>query len=214
MGDNKKARIFLQKLIEMKYNDPNIFMGMSKILLQENDTAAALKFIEQGRDIFNDNYALIKEQVKLYSLLGKSEELLKQLSEDIDYDPENSILYLIRGSLYEKQKSFDEAEKDYLKTIELNPDYFIANYNLGALYYNQGVIISNAAKDILDNKVYAKEKEKADAKFKVAIPYLEAAYKIDKKDIATMQSLKILYARTGDTEKFNVMKEKLEKATE
>jgi len=158
---------------------------------------------------FYDDIDLIKVQLDLYLKLGKIDILQKKLTGDIEYDPYNSLLYFIRGNLFEKQDMLAEAEKDYLKTIELDPSFFIANYNIGAIYYNQGADIMNIARDIESNTAYAKEKEKADAKFKQAIPFFEAAHQIKPKDIYTVQKLKLVYARVGDTEKFEQMKKKL-----
>ncbi len=209
-GNNKKSKSYLQKLIELGYNDPLIYVSMSKILLEEKDTLKALEYIDLGRKKFYDDIDLIKEQVDLYLKTGKIGILQKKLDSDIEYDPYNMLLYFIRGNLFEKQSMLAEAEKDYLKTVELDPAFFAANYNLGAIYYNQGADIINAAKDIVSNTAYEKEKEKADAKFKKAIPYFESANQVKPDDVYTIQKLKLLYARTGDTAKFELMKKKLD----
>ena len=207
--NNKKSKGYLQELIDLNYNDPLIYVSMSKIFLEEKDTAKALDYIELGRKKFYDDIDLIKEQVDLYLKLGKIDMLQKKLTIDIEYDPYNSLLYFIRGNLYEKQDMLAEAEKDYLKTVELDPSLFIVHYNLGAIYYNQGADIMNTARDIVSNTAYNKEKEKADAIFKQAIPFFEIAHQIKPEDVYTIQKLKLVYARTGDTEKFEQMKKKL-----
>jgi len=208
--DKGKSKEYLRKLIELNYNDPNIYRFMCQILLEEEDTAGALSYIEKGRERFYDDRDLIIEQVNLSIKMGKSEELLLRMSEDIEYDVGNSTLYLVRGILYEKKGDQEAAKKDYLEALELNPGYFIAAFNLGAMCYDAGAEILTAAKDILDNTKYAQEKEKAMVLFKEGIPYLEAALEIDPTDDAAAQRLVRMYARTGDTDKYNALKAKME----
>ena len=91
----------------MNYNDANIYIYMSRILQDEKDTSAALEYIEKGRERFYDDNGLIGEQVDLSLKLGKADELLARLTEDIGYDPGNHILYMVRGMLYEKKDEED-----------------------------------------------------------------------------------------------------------
>ena len=209
-NDKANSKLYLNKLIEMNYNDPKIYIAMSSLLLEDNDTAGALSCIEKGRERFYDDKDLIREQVGLAMKIGKSDELLNRLNKDIDYDPGNGILYVVRGILYEKKNNTDSAVADYTKALELNPASFIANYNLGIIYFNEGGRIMNEAKDILDNKVYSMEKNKADTQFKKAIPYFEAALEINPKDELTLQGLMRLYVRVGEDEKYQMIKKQIE----
>lgn len=206
-----KEKEYLVKLIGMNYNDANIYLYMSRILQEEKDTAAALGYIEKGRERFYDDNTLIGEQVDLSLKMGKSEELLARLSEDIEYDPGNHILYLVRGMLLEKKGEEDKAIADYKESININPDNFTANYNAGILYYNKGVAIMQAAKDIpfKEQDRYNKEKEKAEKVYHEALPYFEAAHAIDPKDEETAQGLLKFYMKLDETEKYEKLKAKL-----
>ena len=91
----------------------------------------------------------------------------------------------------------EEAISAYLKAIEVKADYFDANYNLGALYFNQAVQGINAANDMwkprMTNKEAAAQKKlETDAKelFNTAKPYLEAAFAINPEDLQTIRSPK------------------------
>ena len=91
----------------------------------------------------------------------------------------------------------------------MKPDYFDANYNLGALYYNQAVDIIKKAQDENDNDKYNKMMDKAKGIMKVALPYLEKAYSIKGTDKNTMISLKELYYRLGQVAKSKEVGDKL-----
>ena len=209
-GNKGNAKSYLIKLIELNYNDPKVYLFMSRLLQEEKDTSKALEYIEKGLKWFYDDNDLIREQVNLSVKLGRTDELMEKLGQDIEYDAGNSTLYLMRGILYEKNGDQEAAKKDYMEALGLNPGYFIAAYNLGAMFYNDGVEIMNLAKDIVDNAKYAKEKGKADILFKQAIPHLELALEIDPKDSDTAQRLVRLYARTGDDAKYQALKKKME----
>jgi len=206
-----KEKEYLVKLIDMNYNDANIYLYMSRILQEEKDTAQALEYIEKGRERFYDDNGLIGEQVDLSLKMGKSEELLIRLTEDIEYDPGNHILYMVRGMLFEKKGEEDKAITDYKESIDINPDNFTANYNVGIIYYNKGAAIMQAAKEIpfKEQDRYSKEKDRADKTFHEALPYFEAAHAIDPKDEETAQSLLKFYMKLGETEKYEKLKAKL-----
>ena len=209
LGDDEKAKVHLTKLIEMNYNDPMIYISMSRLMQEEKDTAKALEYVEKGRKRFYDDAVLIREQVDLSIALGKSDELLKRLGSDIEYDPENNALFMVRGTLHQKNGDLDKAAADFKEALEIDPTSFLPNYNLGVMNYNEGVKVMDAAKQIKSNEEYAKEKARAEKIFGEAIPYFEAAHEIDSKDKVVLQSLLRLYVRVGDDAKYAELKKKM-----
>jgi len=217
--DTTAAKEHLQKLIDAKFNEPLIYMYMSQIQLGQKDTSAALATIQKGRKLHEENALLINEEIRLYILQGKTNELLAKLSETIEQSPDNENLYYNRGLLYDNKKDFEKAAEDYKKAIELKSDYFEANYNLGVLYFNQAADMVNAANSIKSNDDYEKQKVKFNEKFKTAAPYLEKSVELNpgksEEDLAmkkwSLNSLKQLYVRIGEMEKYNKIKAELEK---
>ena len=96
-----------------------------------------IEYLNLGRDMFEDNQTLINTEINLYIELGRTSELVSKLGEAINLDPENSLLYFNRGTIYDQEGELDNAEKDYLMAIELDPSSFGSNYNLGALFFNK-----------------------------------------------------------------------------
>src|SRR5206468_4005973 len=87
--DYDKAKGYLQKLMDAKYNDAVIYIYMSNIYLAKADTATALSYIENGRNLYEDNQKLINEEIRLYIAQGKSEVLIDKLSKAIESTPDN-----------------------------------------------------------------------------------------------------------------------------
>ncbi len=216
--DNAKAKQYVQKLMDMKFNDPKIYLYMSRLNLEDKDTLKAMESIAKGRALFDDNSSLMNEEIRLYILTGRTEELITKLNESIESAPDNENLYFTRASLYEGKKEMDKAITDYKKAIELNPDLMDANYNLGVIYFNQGAEKANAANSLKSNEEFEKAKKVFEEKFRSAAPYLEKSLELNPKKTeddqslykSTLQILKLLYARTNETEKYNKIKAQLE----
>ena len=206
MKDNVKSKELLQKLIDINFNDPAIFVQMSNIFIEEGKTDKALEYIALGRESFEEDQGLINTEINLYIQLGRTSELIGKLGEAIALDEENELLYFNRGTIYDQEGDIDNAKKDYLTALELNPSAFGANYNLGALYFNQGVETKNKANATSNNSLYKKLNNDADAVFSKALPYLETAHNLNADDKNTLLSLKQLYYLNGDYAKSEEMK--------
>ena len=110
----------------------------------------------------------------------------------------------------EQTEYLNKAEQTYKQGLTINPNNFEINFNLGALYFNQAAEMANAANNIKSNDEFEKAKQKYNQKFKASEPYLEKALEISPADKSTLSSLKQLYVRTGETEKYNRVKATLE----
>ena len=114
----------------------------------------------------------------------------------------------------------NEAIEAYKKALEVKVDYFDANYNLGALYFNQAVQGTNAANDMWKPRMTKAEsteqkrmEDEAKALFETAKPYLERAHAADSDDLETMRSLRDIYARTGEDDKLVDLSAKIKAAS-
>lgn len=206
MKDNTKSKELLQKLIDINFNEPAIYIHMSNIYLEEKNTDKALEYLSLGRDMFDDNQDLINSEINLYIQLGRTSELITKLGEAISLDEENDLLFFNRGTIYDQEGDFLNAEKDYLTAIKLNSSGFGANYNLGALYFNLGVAKNNKANGTSDNNLYKKLKKEAESYFSKALPYLESAQSLNNTDKNTLLSLKQLYYLNGNYAKSEEIK--------
>ncbi|MBC8474748.1 MAG: hypothetical protein H8D60_03260 [Cryomorphaceae bacterium] len=210
MKDNATSKKLLQQLIDINFNKPAIYIDMSNVYLEEKNTDKALEYLKLGRDMFEGDQSLINTEINLYIQLGRTSELIEKLGEAIALDSENDLLYFNRGTIYDQEGDFLNAEKDYKASLAINPDAFGTNYNLGALYFNAGVAINNKANDTSNNKIFEKLKKEAEASFAKALPFLETAYELNGEDKNTLLSLKQLYYLSGDYKKSEEMKKQIE----
>ena len=205
MEDNERSKVLLQNLIDLNFNDPSIYVHMSDILQEEGNDDDALKYLSLGRDYFENDPVLINSQINLYIKLNRTDELIDKLSDAIELDDMNDLLFFNRATVYDQKGMLDEAIIDYKKSIELNPDNFNSNYNLGALFFNRGVELRNEANNSSSDKLYNKLKKESEVFFDDALPYLETSLSLDPNDKNTLLSLKQLYYLKGDYKKSKEM---------
>ena len=211
-GQYAKAAIFYNQVISLNAGEAKTFIALSNSYLNQNDTTSAIKALGQGISKYPQDKDLTSRQFNLYLISGKANEAFTEIEKSIQLDPTNANLYLNKGILAEQLNKPEEAETAYKKAIELNAGLFDAQYSLGTFYYNQGVDMNRKANDIKDNKKYEIAKKQADEKFKVALPYLEKAFEINRKDTGVLQSLRALYSRAGNQEKVNMINKAIEEA--
>jgi hypothetical protein len=200
-GEKAKTREYADKLIGMNYKEPNLFTDMVKISLLDKDTAAALSYIEKGKALFEDNMSLIGSEIDIYIARKKTNVLKDKLKNAIEVSPDNEVLHLVLADLYKKTSEPLEAEKEYLKALEIKPDYELANYNIGVLYWNSAKEWNDKLNNLPMKDPKTKEYEtKTNDYFKKALGHFEKSFEVTK-DANTKKLLRQISLRLGDTEK-------------
>lgn len=198
------------------YQVPEVFLFVANIHKMEGDTAKALTTLQNARGDFPREQALIIEELNIYLVAGEFERAKENLMLAAEQDPTNEILWFSLGSVYDNLGMQDEAVEAYMKSLAIKEDYFDANYNLGALYFNKAVQMVNEANDMWkprmskDESAKQTEMEKGGkAMFSSALPYLESALDVDPDDRETLRSLRDIYARVGMDDKMLEVSAKL-----
>jgi tetratricopeptide (TPR) repeat protein len=202
-GNNNISKKFLQKLIDINYQDPQIFSYMANILIEEKDSEGALETIKYGREFFESDVNLIITELNYYLEQNDFIKAEKLLTLAVEEDPNNHQLFFALGSSYDKLKDFEKAENAYLEAIDIKPDFYDALYNLGVMYYNKGGDMLKEANKIKDFKKYDIAKTYANSTMLKGLPYIEKCHEIDSSDKNILLVLKELYYRNGDDAKYN-----------
>ncbi|MBI1267309.1 MAG: tetratricopeptide repeat protein [Cryomorphaceae bacterium] len=212
-GDIDNAVKYYNRCGELEYQVPEVYLFVANLLNNNERTDEALEVLKGAREKYPRDKNLIIEELNIYLRRGNFEAAEANLKLACEQDPTNEVLYFSMGSVYDNLGKSDEAVSAYKKALELKSDYFDANYNLGALYFNQGVAKVNEANDVppSQNKRYKILLEEATGIFNTALPYLESAHTANPEDKDTMRSLRDIYARIGKDDKMLEMKNKLEK---
>ena len=187
------------------YQVPNVYLFVANLLRQDGRVEEALTELQAARELFPREQSLIIEELNIYLENKDYERAESNLKLAAEGDPTNEILWFSLGSVYDNLGKTELAAEAYLKALEINVTYFDANYNLGAMYFNEAVQGINAANDMWKPRMTkaesAEQKALEDAakeKFIEARPFLETAHEANPEDIDTIRSLRDIYARTGE----------------
>ncbi|WP_306643781.1 tetratricopeptide repeat protein [Sanyastnella coralliicola] len=213
-GETDMAIDYYRQCIEANYLAEDVYLLIANLYSNSDREKEALETLKEARMKFPRNKNLILEELNIYLRNEQYDLAEENLRLAIEADPKNEVLHFSQGAVNDKLGNIEVAEKAYLNAIEIKPDYVDARYNLGALYYNIGAEMINEANEIPPTQVKRYEAKVAEAKelFAKAQPHFEEAHKLDPEDLATMESLKNIYARTGQDDAMLEMSAKLKKA--
>ncbi len=223
LGDNATGAKYLKELISMNYSRPEIFSMLANSYKEEGDTVKMINTVKMGRKRFPEDLGLIISETNYFLAKGDLASAQDLLKVAVEKDQKNPVLHFTIGSNYdrlsrdtsmkeeEKELMLVEAEKAYLKAIEINPGFFDAYYNVGALFFNKGVEVFEFANTIPPDQFDAYEvaKKKYMDYWQKALPYLEKANEIQPTDMGALQALKLLYARLNMPEKLKIVNDKI-----
>jgi tetratricopeptide (TPR) repeat protein len=222
-----KAIFYNQKLIDMKYGKGLPYYNMANAYRDKGDTTKYKETITNGMKAYPSDEDLLIADVNMKMDRGQHKEAVDQLNKLVAARPNDAQLNLVVGNVYDrlanpklpdgkdapKPAEYEEllgnAIKYYQKTIELDPNNYDANFNLGLLYYNQSVYYYNKSLEtIADAAKYGKMWEKP---LPDAAKYLEAAHKIDPKAMDPLIALKSTYSQMSDNDNYARVKEEIKK---
>jgi len=225
MADNNEvARNALDQLIKMDYKNPNIYASMSSLVMKtEKNDKKAMEYITVGRQKFPDDFSLIIAETNFFLATDQTEKALANLQLASQKDTTNPTIFFAIGAKYneladdtlkkpeERASLYERAESAYIRSIRLDPNYFDANYNMGALFVNKASDIIKRANQLplSAEKEYNQLKLEADNMLKNALPYLEKSHQLKPEDRPTMASLKEIYTRLQMYDKLKDINTKL-----
>ncbi len=207
------------KLIETNNATEDVFTNLIFLERQVNeDLEKALKVVRIAKKQYPDNDVYSKEEISLLITLEKIEEAQATLKEAIKKEPDNAILYLNLAVLYDNiglakqsEEKYDEADefykkaaKNYRKVIELEPENFIGNFNMGAIYTNMAKRYYDEVRDMSYNEFKVKGEEVAAKGNDILIqglPYMERAVELEPEDMDALEALKQMYNQLKESDK-------------
>jgi tetratricopeptide (TPR) repeat protein len=198
-GDNEKAIRLYKKALEYNYGtDGNIYYNIFEAYSQLGKAEEGVEFLKEGFVKYPKNQAVLYGLINYYIAQGDDPQLvLEYIHQAMETDPNEPSLHFAEGTLHDKLDNTDKAMAAYIKAIELNPEFFDAQYNLAALYFNQGVKLLEEANKVPAREVdrYDEVMAKANAEFKKSIKPMEKAYELNPSSPEVVETLRNLYFR-------------------
>jgi tetratricopeptide (TPR) repeat protein len=218
-----KAIAKYQYLVDIRMKEVSVYTSLASLYKDKGDLDKAAATLEIGKTMFPGNTDLIITEANMYISTNNHAKAISSLMIAKEKEPKNvSVLYAI-GVTYDLLKNdtkltdaeratyFDDAIAGYKEAIAVDPNYFDALFNLGAIYFNKGGEVINEANKLPINETAKYEKMLADGNnyLNLALPYLEKCETIQPQDKPTLISLKEIYTRLKMTDKLAAVNAKL-----
>ncbi|AMR26263.1 hypothetical protein A0257_03575 [Hymenobacter psoromatis] len=190
-----------------------VYTRLLQIARQENNPAEGQKVLKEALVAHPNNKAFLIEDLNAAMSGGNSDAALEKINKTIAADPANANLYAVRAGLYDQQKKSDLAQADYKKAIELDPQNFDSQFNMGIYNFNQAANLYTKASK-MDLKTYQAKGKPLEAQgkkyFEASVPYFEKALEIQPNDAGSISALQKVYFRLGRNADSKRMEDRLQ----
>lgn len=193
---------------------PQILQYMAYIYIQNEDYDNAIKVVDDALKSDPKNTDLLRAKADVIYQLGDKEEYKKIMKQIIAEDPNNPELLFNLGVSSAELGEMDEAIEYYNETIKLDSNHYAANLNAAVLILNKDEEyveqMNSLGMTAEDNKKYQELQKERVKLMASAVPYLEAAIKIDDSDVEVVRTLANVYAQLGEEDKSDALMQKIQ----
>lgn len=213
-GRNEEAVEPLKKLVELEKSEEGYqylgevyyTLGANKMVNYKNtgnvqDSIEAVEYynnainvLEEGKQLYPANTEMLVALTNSYIGANRGEEAMLKLKEGVEKEPDNKYYRYNYGVYLLEKNNFTEAEKQFLKALELDPQYENAIYNLAVTYVKWGTALNEEA------EAQGIISEDYKDKYQLALPYLEKVVEQDPENGQIWELLGKVYSVLGMTE--------------
>lgn len=212
-----------QYLADLRMKEVSVYTSLANLYKDKGNLEKGAQVLNIAKEMFPGNTDIIITEANMYISTNNHAKAISSLMEAKEKEPKNvSVLYAV-GVTYDlmkndtslseadRSKYFDAAITSYKETIDADPNYFDALFNLGAIYFNKGGEVINEANKLPINETAKYDKMLSDGNnfLNLALPYLEKCETIQPQDKPTLISLKEIYTRLKMAEKLAAINDKL-----
>lgn len=194
----------------------DIYLLLAELYRKNEQNKKELAILTEARQKYPSNTNIRNLEINYYVRTKQQDLLIKKLEEAVASEPDNALYRYNLGKAFmgmafpednseiveDKYKMFVlNAEKGYLKAIELAPSNVSYHYDMGVLYYNQAAKITNKMNDLgrsdEDDKLYKELETVRNGLFAKALPELQQVYDAFKTEPSSLSTEeKVLYQST------------------
>ncbi|UCH65779.1 MAG: tetratricopeptide repeat protein, partial [Ignavibacterium sp.] len=145
--------------------------------------------------LYPDDGDMLRTLSGAYIEVGKVDIALASFKALVDREPDNKTYRYNYGVLLLQTEDFPGAEEQFLKALEIDPEYDNAAYNLGVTYVSWGKQLKQLEEQ---TEVYNDEDFE---KFKSALPYIERISEEEPDDAQVWELLGQVYSILGMQDK-------------
>lgn len=201
--DWNKAATYAEKALkceDVKENaESYLVSALTKTLKTKSDTIAYLKKLNE---INAEKY--MAQIASLYNQIGEKQLSEKILNNAIAANPSNKMAYAIKGENAMNDRNWDEAIKNFKKTVEIDPAFTAVWFNLGVCASSKGFDLNEKLSN--NGKISVEDDAKVKEVLKEAMGYYEKVRQLDpnRETVSNWPyQLRMIYNALGETDKAN-----------
>ncbi len=198
LGNMEDAAKYYTELLKTDSTKGQYIEAASNTYKAIGDTSKALQILQKGRKHLPDDNFLLLDEANIYNNRKDYRLLEPLLTQLLDQNTNNAEVAFIAANCYDHLNNFDKAESLYLRSIELNGSLYDPVYNLGILYFREG--ISKHGDNSRDDVARAGQ-------------WLEKANEMAPNDVKCLQLLQMVYTKAGNQEQIDKINSKLKLLT-
>lgn len=202
-GDADKAmKLYITCSEKGFYNDGTVFSNLAEIYKAKGDVAKARSLLEEGFAKFPNSQPILVGLINHYlETNAEPSKLFDLLHAAQANDPKNASLYYVEGDANRKLGNDEQAVALFEKSTAIDPTYIYGVLNIGILYYDKAVEISEKASQEMDDAKYNVLLGELNSYLEKAISPFERSFNLtDDQEIkmAVADYLKNIYFRFRD----------------
>jgi tetratricopeptide (TPR) repeat protein len=182
----------------------DFYVRLLFMYIEEKRTADFDALIKVARAKFPANDDLLKLELQAYLDREDFAGAIAKLDEALTKEPNNPLYLYNAGFLYhQKLKNTAKGIEYYQKAIAADEKYVDAIYMLGLVYIdesNKFVEQINALPRNATQKQFDELDKKKNAELQKALSYFERSYKVNPKDLSTLEALREVYYKLSKYE--------------
>ncbi|GAA4090093.1 hypothetical protein [Mucilaginibacter panaciglaebae] len=198
LGNVTTAEKYYDSVVKTDSTRIDYIEAASSVYKAVGDTAKALEMIKRGLKLNPNDKFLLLDEAQIYNNNKDYKSLAPLLPALLDYNINNPDIVFVAANCYDHLKQYDKAENLYLRVIDLNSAAFDPIFNLGLLYLKKSVLAKGDEAN--KNLAYAQQ-------------WIEKANEISPNDTNCLEVLKMVYAKTGNTDQTEKINNKLKQLT-
>ncbi|HVB56055.1 MAG TPA: tetratricopeptide repeat protein [Candidatus Acidoferrales bacterium] len=136
-----------KKALDASPKDTNLTVTLAMLYGEKSETAQGTKLLQgllQGNDADQEIYidiAQVQERGRQYADAEQSALKAEQMARD---NEDKETAWYMLGAIYERQKKFDQAEQQFRKVLDVNPNNAAVLNYYGYMLANRGVRLDEA----------------------------------------------------------------------
>lgn len=131
--------------------EADTYLLLSNIYQSMEEHGKAIALLEKSRELYPEREDLQSQLLNAYIADGQMDRAMRDYSAAVQREPDNKLYRYNYGTLLLESEDYDASAEQFAKAIEIDPEYAVAHYNLGASYVNKAVEVNEAITEIDDD---------------------------------------------------------------